>query len=169
MSNNVLIRRVKDGDAKTLAYIQTTSWRNAFNHILDAETLNQYTKIENATTMYQQLLDKNVGNGYILEINGQAHCIAYWDKIRTNDIENCAELICIHSLPDNWGKGYGAMMMSQVLDDMKKAGYDKAALWVFRENTRAIAFYERFGFVDSGRTQEAFGHDEVMYLKNKLE
>lgn len=42
-----------------------------------------------------------------------------------------AELICIHSLQDNWRKGYGSKMMEQILSDMEKAGYAHALLWVF--------------------------------------
>ena len=34
-----VIRKVQQGDANTLAYIQTESWKAAFAGILDAETL----------------------------------------------------------------------------------------------------------------------------------
>ncbi|WP_419496194.1 GNAT family N-acetyltransferase [Faecousia sp.] len=43
-----------------------------------------------------------------------------------------AELICIHSLPENWHKGYGRQMMNRVLKDIKENGYSEVFLWVFR-------------------------------------
>lgn len=118
-----VIRKIRQGDAHTLAYIQTESWKAAFAEILDAETLLKYTKIDRATAMYQRLLDENKGNGYILSVDGKPHCIAFWDAARDTDFSGSAELICIHSLPDNWHNGYGSMMMNQVLRDIKEAGY----------------------------------------------
>lgn len=38
-------------------------------------------------------------------------------------------------------------MMERVLKDVKKAGYKKIILWVFKENERARRFYEKNGFV----------------------
>ena len=52
-----VIRKVQQGDANTLAYIQTESWKAAFAGILDAETLEKCTDIDRATAMYQRLLD----------------------------------------------------------------------------------------------------------------
>ncbi len=53
--------------------------------------------------MYFHLLKK--GNGYILEVDDQAHCIAYWDAGREKDMFGYAEIICIHSLQDLTSKG----------------------------------------------------------------
>lgn len=75
-----------------------------------------------------------------------------------------AELICIHSLKDNWHKGYGSRMMRRVLEDVKAAGYSKIMLWVFDNNVRAIKFYEKHGFVASGKKQPALGAVEKMYV-----
>ena len=76
-----------------------------------------------------------------------------------------AELICIHSLPENWHCGYGSKMMDAVLADVAKAGYAKILLWVFEQNAPAIAFYRKYGFAASGRKQPAFGAVEEMYVR----
>ena len=159
------IRKVKQGDADTLAYIQTESWKAAFKVIIDAEMLEKCTNIDKARLMYQRLLDDNKGNGYILTVDDKPHCIAYWDKARDLELAEKAELICIHSLPDNWHKGFGSKMMDLVLEDIKKSGYSEVALWVFRDNLRARAFYEAKGFVLNDVTKEAFDTEEVLYSK----
>ncbi len=92
---NAEIRKVRQGDAKTLAYIQTESWKAAFAGILDAETLAKCTDADRATAMYQRLLDENKGNGYLLSVDGTPHCIAYWDAARDAAFRGKAELICI--------------------------------------------------------------------------
>ncbi|MBR3019971.1 MAG: GNAT family N-acetyltransferase [Clostridia bacterium] len=160
-----VIRKVQQGDANALAYIQTESWKAAFAGILDAETLAKCTNIHRATEMYQRLLDENIGNGYLLLVEGKPHCIAYWDAARDTELAGKAELICIHSLPDNWHKGYGSMMMDQVLKDIKEAGYSEVVLWVFRDNIRARAFYEANGLTMTDLSKPAFDTEEVLYSK----
>ena len=163
-----IIRRACRGDEQILAYIQTESWKVAFKGILPDEDLIRCTNIEKATAMYKGLLEQNKGNGYILEISGKPHAIAYWDKTREADMDGFAELICIHSLWDNWGKGYGSRLMNKVLDDIYSAGYRKVMLWVFDENMRARRFYEAKGFKKSAMQKENRGAVEVMYIKENL-
>lgn len=157
------IRKVQQGDELNLAYIQIESWKAAFQDILSAEILQQATDLTHATAMYKQLLDENIGNGYILEVNSQPHCIAWWGKARDNDMSDYAELICIHSLQDNWRKGCGTQMMNRIIDDMKAAGYDKVMLWVFTNNVRARKFYESCGFVTYGKVKPCFETEEICY------
>lgn len=45
------IRKVKQGDADTLAYIQTESWKAAFKGIIDDEMLDKCTNIDKARVM----------------------------------------------------------------------------------------------------------------------
>ena len=161
----VEIRRAAAGDEKSLAYIQTESWKAAFAPIIPAELLEKSTQIERATETYRKLLEAHKGNGYILELDGKPHCIAWWDAARDKDMADYAELVCIHSLQENWHKGYGSRMMERVLDDAKSAGYTKILLWVFDSNVRAIGFYEAHGFTATGRKQPAFGATEEMYIR----
>ena len=165
MDKMVYIRRAQIGDENSLAYVQTESWKEAFKKIIPAELLSECTKTERAAAMYKRLLEGQKGNGYILELDGKPHCIAYWGEAREKDMTGYAELLCIHSLKEGWHKGYGSLMMKRILDDVKKAGYSKIMLWVFDNNVRAIKFYEKHGFAASGKKQPAFGAMEEMYIK----
>jgi ribosomal protein S18 acetylase RimI-like enzyme len=159
------IRKVKYGDESALAYVQTESWKAAFKGILSEDVLQKCTDIDKVTAMYKRLLDEKKGNGYILEIDGKPHCIAYWDQTREKDMPGVAEIICIHSLPSNWRKGYGSRMMDRLLDDITSAGYANVMLWVFVENEQARKFYEAKGFVPTEKTQPAFDSIEICYMK----
>lgn len=160
------IRKVQAGDASALAYIQTESWKAAFCHILPDEILQKTTEITRATEMYQGLLDGKIGNGYILEIDGMPHCIAWWDQARDKDMPGYAEIICIHSLQANWGNGYGTAMMDKLLHDIKMAGYKKVMLWVLTENERARTFYEARGFTTRGKVKPCFDTEEICYERD---
>lgn len=162
------VERVKIGDEEILAYIQTESWKAAFKDILDEETLKQYTQLDKAREMYKTLLQQNSRNGYLLKVEGEPHCMAWWGASRDEDMPDYAELICIHSLQNKWRKGYGRKMMDRVLQDMKADGWEKAMLWVFEENLRARAFYEALGFAANGKKKEFLGSTELCYEKISL-
>lgn len=161
----VCIRKVSLGDEGQLAYIQIESWKAAFGDILDQATLDQYTEFKRIEDMYRQLLEEHTGNGYILELDHQAHCMAWWDQARDSDKLGKAELICLHSLPNNWGKGYGSLMMSKVLQEIREAGYDQVILWVFAENDRARRFYQHHGFSETGESKRSWDCQELCYLR----
>ena len=162
---NYTIERVKPGDETALAYIQTESWKAGFKDILSEELLERCTRIDKATAMYRRLLEQNIGNGYLLKVAGKPHCIAWWDATRETDMPGYAELICIHSLQDNWRQGYGSKMMETVLGDISAAGYSKVMLWVFEENARARRFYEAHGFTTDGKRKPDILPVEICYEK----
>lgn len=166
MDKVIDIRKVEINDASTLAFIQTEAWKSAFNKILSKEDLNKYTDMSKAVDLYTTLLKENIANGFILTIDSIPHCMAYWDKTNDSEMEGYSEIICIHSLSNNWGKGYGSQMMNYILNDIKNAGFNKVMLWVFKENHRARKFYENHGFILTEKTKTFSNAIEVMYCRN---
>lgn len=159
------LSNARQGDEKALAYIQTESWKSAFHDILSEEDLIQRTDLSKTEAMYARVLNNPMIHVSLETVDGKPHCMAAWSRNRAGLADNVAELICIHSLPDNWRRGYGSMMMEQVLTQMKEEGYQQVILWVFEQNTRARGFYEKHGFLLNPETQNNFGSVEVMYTK----
>lgn len=60
------IRKVRNGDERSLAFVQTESWKAAFKNILSQETLDKCANFNRSITMYRKLLDEKQGNGYYL-------------------------------------------------------------------------------------------------------
>ena len=162
---NITIRKAKLGDEKILAYIQIESWKSAFVDIISDEDMEKCTDIAKAEAMYENVIKSGYAEMSILEINGKPHCIAAWSKARNSQFSDCAELICIHSLSENRGKGYGSMMMNHIIDEIKNSGYNSVLLWVFEKNTRARNFYEKHGFELTDNAQISYDAVEVMYRK----
>lgn len=160
---NIIIRKAKIGDKKILAYIQTESWKAAFVDIISADDLKKSTDIAKTEVMYANVMKSGYAEVSILEIDSKPHCIAAWSKARNSEFSDSAEIICIHSLCDNWGKGYGSKMMNHILEEIKNSGYGNVLLWVFEKNNRARCFYEKHGFVLTENRQISHGAVEVMY------
>lgn len=57
------------------------------------------------------------------------------------------------------GKGLAQQLMQACLDEMQKRGNDVIWLGVWEKNPRAIAFYQKFGFVEVGDHSFALGGD----------
>lgn len=159
----ITIERARPGDAEVLASIQISSWLAAFADILDQDDLKKCTDRLSVTQMYEKLLERSIGYGYLLRIDQKPHAIAWWDRGSSPNQFACAELLCIHSLPDRWHQGYGSVLMERVLADMQAAGYRQVRLWVFEKNQRARAFYEKWGFVTDGRTKPGIRPIEIGY------
>ena len=62
------------------------------------------------------------------------------------------------------GKGVGGFMMEAVIERARSAGHDGIWLAVWEHNSRAMAFYERWGFTVVGRQDFLLGSD----LQNDL-
>ena len=163
--DNVFIRKAIPGDEQVLACIQTESWKAAFAGILSPEELVRCTNLEKAEQMYHSVLRRDGCNMAIEFVDGKPHCIAAWGKNRCDLGETVGELICIHSLQNNWAKGYGSAMMEYVLAQLQQANYESVILWVFEANTRARKFYEKHGFELTSQTKAYNGITEVMYRK----
>ena len=161
----VTLRPAVTEDAADLAAIQAASWDAAFVEILTPEILREYTDFARLEEMYRNILASPELHLTLELVDGVPHGLTAWSNSRDGEPQT-AELICIHSRPGNWGKGYGAALMRHALLEMENAGYSYAALWVFAENRRARRFYEALGFVATGATQISFGCEELQYRKS---
>lgn len=79
----------------------------------------------------------------------------------------------ISVLKEYWGLGIGRALMEACIKCAKEAGYAQLELTVVAENTRAIALYQKAGFVEYGRNPRGFqsrisGFQEVIYMLLEL-
>ena len=69
------------------------------------------------------------------------------------------------------GKGIGAMLLKECIDELELLGFTTILIWVLEDNFRARRFYEKHGFIKT----EEYMNDviggkelrEVMYLRRK--
>lgn len=76
--------------------------------------------------------------------------------------KNVAEIIAIYLLPEFWNSGFGKEILSFSIARAKDFGAKKIFLWVVVENKRARKFYEKNGFVVTGRKK-------ILPIENKEE
>jgi RimJ/RimL family protein N-acetyltransferase len=72
-----------------------------------------------------------------------------------------------------WGLGIGAALAVSSIECAKLAGYEQMELDVVADNVRAIALYQRLGFVEYGRNPRGFrsresGYQELVLMRLEL-
>ena len=94
------------------------------------------------------VMEKELANGYafsVLEINGQPVGFSSWSSYPKYPTE--AKLHKLYLLGEYHGKGWGQVMLKYVMDEARKAGFQKLRLNVNKANLPALKAYKRAGFV----------------------
>jgi len=68
---------------------------------------------------------------------------------RGEDSPNVGEIFALYILSDYYGTGVGLKLMQAGLKEL--SSYPEVHLWVLKGNKRAIRFYEKYGFVPTGK------------------
>lgn len=63
------------------------------------------------------------------------------------------DLYALYLTPDHWRRGIGTRLHAAALDRLRSCGFTHAGLWVLDTNERALRFYRRHGWTDTGRSQ----------------
>jgi GNAT superfamily N-acetyltransferase len=63
------------------------------------------------------------------------------------------DLYALYFDPEVWRRGIGGRLHAAALDRLGACGFTHAGLWILDTNERALRFYLRHGWTDTGRTQ----------------
>ena len=79
----------------------------------------------------------------------------------------------ISLLREAWGLGIGRAMTEACIRCAREAGYTQLELTVIADNERAVALYEKAGFVEYGRNPRGFrsrtaGFQELVFMRLEL-
>ena len=155
----MVVRNAELEDMKQAGHIMSVSFRTAFAEFVSQQTMEACAKEENCIA----LLEGIYLEGKVHFLMGEDAGMLAWQQTGTG-----AEIMAIHTLPQYWGTGLGAAMLTGA---MNQIGYQPIFLWAFRENIRARRFYEKHGFRWDGaeRISEFDGAVEVRYVRAAME
>lgn len=141
------IRRLReDDDRSALSRIYEESWRFAYKGIIPQDYLDSMPKGK-----WSASADKPNISTLIVTEDGEMVGTASFCPSRFEDMAGWGEIVSIYLLPGFMGKGYGKMLFAEAVRELEETGFRDIFLWVLEENTNARSFYERQGFVPSGK------------------
>lgn len=91
-------------------------------------------------------------NTLVAELDGKIVGFACYGKSRDLTYENHGEIIALYVLKGYQKLGIGRALMESCLEQLKV--YPQHFLWVLKSNQKAIAFYEKMGFMANGDEKE---------------
>lgn len=163
------IRKATLKDAVALGSIHALSWREAYEGIIPSEVLKNITP-EKRTLFFENALTLGWEEDFLLLVDSQPAGLLCLGPARDADLSGEAgEIWGIYLHPYYYGKGYGKILMDFGLQVLETRGYQKAMLWVLKDNNRAISFYEKIGFAPDGLEKEIHigtALTEIRYQKN---
>lgn len=162
------IRRATESDASLLADIITRSWKAAYIGLLPPAELHAAAD-KNRYAAAFEAMTKAPENRFSLAFDKETPCgMLLYCPARDSDLSEYAEIVACYFLQEYWGTGAARQLFQTALTEIA-AQYGGASVWVFKDNTRARRFYEKFGFSADGKEkQENFSNNplSVRYIKS---
>lgn len=128
-------------------------WRAGYREIVDQEKLAQLP-VERWRHEVGVGLKRPVGDAftYVAEIDGSfaGYCYVAAPSRESDVGPEVAELVAMYIEPEHWRKGAGEALMRAAMERLSGLPYAEVVLWTFKENARAIAFYEGQGWRPDG-------------------
>lgn len=165
------IRRCVPGDEGALSLVGQASFLEAFAGVLDGGDVVAHCTKQHSVENYRAWLSDPRTSIWIAEV---ARCPVGYLVLTTPDLPlpdvgpSDLEVKRVYLLHRFQREGVGARLMEKARTHAQNLGMKRLLLGVYAENKRAIAFYERLGYVVVGardfRVGEHTYHDLVLSL-----
>ena len=143
MGSAISVRPALSSDAEEIAQVHLQAWREAYAHLLPAETLAGLDLSER-TAGWASILAEG-GTEVFVALEGTR--VIGWASAsagRDPDAPRARELEGIYVLASHHGSGAAQGLLDASI------GGEPAFLWMAEDNPRALAFYRRNGFAPDG-------------------
>ncbi len=131
-----------DDEKKGKAYVHWKSWHEAYEKLVSKSYLDKLTlkKCEEWAFEWPENTYVAIDSGNVI---GFMCCFGHGEEE-----PDAGEINAIYVLSEYYGTGVAQKLMDTALEELKK--YSRKELWVLKDNTRAIAFYKKYGFHEDG-------------------
>jgi ribosomal protein S18 acetylase RimI-like enzyme len=155
---------LRDGtpaDARAIATVLVRSWRAAYRGLLPDDVLADLSVSDRERLWSDTLTARPVHTRVVVAAVGGAIVgfAATGPPLVIDDRADptLGDLYALYLDPDVWRRGIGTRLHAAALERLRSCGFTHAGLWVLDTNERALRFYDRHGWTDTGRTQVDHG------------
>ncbi len=150
---------------RAMSLIHALGWRDTYRGYVPDEYMRREITDERWVPVFRENHAQGVYHGLLLYRGGvPVSCINY-GPARVMDykpgeicvFDNSAyagwgEVTSFYTHPAERGRGYGGLLFEEALDRLRTSGFQKAFVFVLRENEKARRFYAAHGFAWDGTT-----------------
>ena len=148
MNQNIqILPLTTDAEVEGKAYVHWKSWQETYTGLVDADYLQQMT-LEKCLKMARKWRD----NILVAKDGDKVVGFVGYGAHRDPTLADTGEVFSIYVLKEYHDQKIGYRLMNAAMEQLSP--YSQIAVWVLKDNDRAIRFYQRYGFVFDGTEQE---------------
>ncbi len=136
-------------DLSKISHIYEESWKYAYKNIIPQTFLDSIP----CGNWIPHLKSPEM-NILVMLDNGKFIGVSTYCRSRFFDFQDFGEIVSIYLLPEYMDKGIGKQLLDKTISELSNLNFKNIFLWVLEENIRARKFYEKSGFVLSGKILE---------------
>lgn len=146
----IKVRYATSDDFQILGKIHAASWKTAYKNIIPTEILDNITA-EKRAAYFKKALEEGFEEDAIIYEDDTPLGLICIGKARDKELDDSyGEIGGLYLMPEAFGKGIGSALIQWGIKELNSRGYEKVILWVLEDNSRAIKFYEKHGFIFDG-------------------
>lgn len=144
------IRWAQLEDIRDLSLVHSEAYRNAYQGIIPDKYLNQVTPKVREKYFYTALTQGEERIAIAIHDKKTVGCMIL-KACGDDDLQShSGEIAAIYLLQNYRDIGLGKTLLKWGIEKLKAFGCTTVAIWVLRENHKAIRFYEKQGFTRDG-------------------
>ena len=140
------VRTAAERDLPEINRLLVTTWHDTYDAIYGVEKVNEITDAWHAVPVLKQRLVQPNSEFLVIDSGERLLGVAF---ASTQDGKTI-DLHQLYVLPDVQGQGAGGLLLDEIWTCFPDA--ERIRLEVEESNHKAVAFYQRKGFVEIGRT-----------------
>ena len=162
LNEGISVRTCNPKDIETLVSLSIKTFRDTFDEFNTAQNMLLYINNTFTKKRIEQEM-KEPGSVFFLAFDGRR--AAGYAKVRSSvrqanqSPDTGLEIERLYAHKDYIGKRVGHILLQTCLAFARKKGFKSLWLGVWEKNARAIAFYEKHGFVRFGEHPFILGRD----------
>ena len=142
-------RRANISDASLYAHILNQSWKDTYGEYVSFEHIDDEFNIDKLIKNFEYYIKDQTFELYMIEYDEQVVGVLELGSSEDSykeDMIGIGELRTIHIKKEFQHLGIGSKALQFSCNRLKELGYVVCCLWVKKQNTKAIKFYEKKGF-----------------------
>ena len=149
---DVSVRAAAAHDAEAMGRVAARSWEVTYRGMLPDAVLDEWmsTVTDGWKAAFANAPADTPWRPWVAELDGAV--VGYATTTPAKDLflpppDGAGEVTNLYLDPDVIGTGTGRRLYEHAVEDLRHRGFDPLVIWAFRDNLRAVRFYERMGLV----------------------
>jgi ribosomal protein S18 acetylase RimI-like enzyme len=151
----ITIRSAREGDARGIADVHDSAWRDAYRGIIPGRELERMIARRGPLWWHSAIIRRS--RLLVLDFDETIGGYTSYGRNRVPSMPYGGEIFELYIAPEFQGLGFGRKLFDAARRDLAAHGYSSFLVWALAENERAVQFYSALGGKIVRKAQERFG------------